>query len=169
MTVELYNAKDKKEVREILLKEQGGVCAITKVPIEANKAVLDHVHDQTNYVRAVLHRSVNSCLGVFENAWKRHMAWWYKGTLPEFLRQCADFLERKPDTRWRHDSWLKTCQTKFNALDEKSKTSVLQSMALPDGKNSKERKEEFRRGLLSRKYTLTQFEHILKKGKQDGK
>lgn len=167
-TTELYNAKDKKEVRQLLLKEQNGLCALTGLPIDESKAVLDHCHNN-HFVRGVLHRSVNSCLGVFENAWKRHMKWWYNGTLSDFLRECANYIEQPQDNRYIHDNWLKACQSKFNALDEKSKAAVLKDMALNDGKNGKERKEIFRKGLLSRRYTLTQIENILRKEVKDGK
>jgi hypothetical protein len=81
--------------------------------------------------------------------------------LPDLLRKIADYLELPQDKRYVHPSWLKTCQSKFNALDEKSKSTVLKDMALHDGKNGKERKEIFRKGLLSRRYTLTQIERIL--------
>lgn len=93
------------------------------------------------------------------------MKWWYNGTLSDFLRQCANYIEQPQDDRYIHDNWLKVCQSKFNALNEKSKTAVLHSMALPDGKNGTERKEIFRKGLLSRRFTLTQIEHILQKEK----
>lgn len=160
-TTELYNAKEKKATRDFLLKEQNDLCALTGLPLSADKAVLDHSH-QTHYVRGVLHRSVNSCLGVFENAWKRHMKWWYNGTISDFLRLCADYLERPDDKRFVHDNWLRGCQTKFNALNESQKKKVLVALAQPEGDNAKQRKELFRKALNSRRFTLTQIEHILK-------
>ena len=89
--------------------------------------------------------------------------------LPELLRKIADYLELPQDKRYVHPNWVKACQSKFSALDEKSKAAVLKDMALHDGKNGKERKEIFRSGLLSRRYTLTQIENILRKEVKDGK
>jgi hypothetical protein len=162
---ELYNQKDTGAVREYLLVEQDGKCALTGLPLEKTKAVLDHAHDDTHFVRGVLHRSVNSCLGVVENAWKRHMKWWYNGTLPDFLRKVADYLDKEPDMRYIHPGWLKACGTRFNSLSEGQKKEVLKSLARPEGVNAKERKEIFRKALLSRQFTLTQIEYIIQQVK----
>ena len=96
----------------------------------------------------------------------RYIKWWCSTPLPALLRQIADYLELPQDKRYVHPSWLKTCQSRFNSLNEKSKTAVLHSMALPDGKNGTERKDIFRKGLLSRRFTLTQIEHILNERKE---
>lgn len=164
-TKELYTTKEVAEVRKKLYEEQGAVDKLTGLPLEYKDSVCDHDH-KTQYVRGIIHRQVNAVVGKVENMYIRYIKWWCTIPLPELLRKIADYLELPQDKRYVHPSWLKTCQSRFNALDEKSKTSVLQSMALPDGKNSKERKEVFHKGLLSRKYTLTQIEHILKKGNE---
>jgi hypothetical protein len=53
-------------VREKLRAEQGGTCALCRLPVAAEKAVLDHDHS-TGAIRAALHRGCNSLLGKVEN------------------------------------------------------------------------------------------------------
>jgi len=54
-----------KPLRERLLLEQGGRCALCGQLIDEGKAVLDHDH-ATGHCRGVLHRSCNSVLGKWE-------------------------------------------------------------------------------------------------------
>ena len=54
-----------KPLRERLLTEQGGRCALCGQLIDEGKAVLDHDH-ATGHCRGVLHRSCNSVLGKWE-------------------------------------------------------------------------------------------------------
>ena len=160
----LYTPADVKKVRERLLKEQGGLDAVTGLPLEVKDAVTDHSH-QTQYVRAILHRQVNSFIGKLENNYTRMIKWWYNGTLPELLRKIADYLDKPDDLRYIHPGFLKSLQTKFNSLSEGQKKEVLKGMAKPEGSNSKERKELFRKALLSRQFTMTQVEYIIQQAK----
>jgi len=58
--------KDIKSFRETLLKEQMGLCALCREPIEDNDGVLDHCH-RTGLIRSVLHRGCNCYIGSMEN------------------------------------------------------------------------------------------------------
>jgi len=58
--------KDIKPLREQLLVEQQGLCAICHEQIDPLEAVLDHCH-KTGYIRAVLHRGCNAFIGPIEN------------------------------------------------------------------------------------------------------
>jgi len=70
-----------------MLKEQGGVSPITKLPV--TDPVLDHCH-KTGYLRAVLNRWENAVLGRIEN-WAARLG---GGVDPiAFLRAVADYLE----------------------------------------------------------------------------
>lgn len=60
------NPKDVKPIREQMLKEQNGVCAICSEPIAEGEAVLDHCH-KTGHLRGVLHRGCNAFIGHMEN------------------------------------------------------------------------------------------------------
>ena len=61
--------KEIAELRAQLLREQQGLCALSKLPLDASRAVLDHCHS-TGQIRAVLDRGVNSLLGKIENSMK---------------------------------------------------------------------------------------------------
>ena len=165
MTTDLYTAKEKSAVREKLLKEQGGCCAITKQPLPLSQSVTDHAHDSELLVRGVLSRQSNSLLGVIENGWKRYLGWWFSGSISEFLRQCADYLEREPDKRYRHDAWLKRVQIDFSSLNESSKKDVLQYMNQPQGANATERKKFFKNALMTRQFTFEEIKNLIKEKK----
>jgi hypothetical protein len=59
-------------VRQAILIEQQGLCALCLEQIEENKAVLDHCH-KTGQIRGVLHRGCNALEGVIENALPRNL------------------------------------------------------------------------------------------------
>jgi hypothetical protein len=63
--------KDIKPLREQLLIEQGGLCALCQEPIQEGQAVLDHCH-KTGQLRSVLHRGCNAYIGALENNQKRN-------------------------------------------------------------------------------------------------
>jgi hypothetical protein len=152
MTVDLYNATDVKRVREQLTKEQNNKCLVTGLDIPPKQHVLDHAHDDKQLVRGVLHRQVNAFLGKAENAYMRLMQWWYPNDLPTLMRECADYLEREEDTRFRHNGWIKKVNTAFNKLKESDKDKVLELMGLEKGKNGIERKKIFQKGILTKEY-----------------
>ena len=161
MTKDLYTINDKKEVREFLTREQNNLCAITNLPIEDKQHILEHAHDENMYIRGVTSRQANSALGVIERAWLRYLKWWYNGTLSDFLRQCADYLERPHDVRWRHDMWLRKITTLFNKLPAKSQDNVLQYLLKTKGKNSEERKKLFKKALLSKDFNFDQVKALI--------
>lgn len=131
-----------RKIRLVLLKEQKNKDALTGLPLEPSDAVLDHCH-KSQYVRAVLHRQVNSSLGKLENVYTRSLAWWYPLSLPDFLRQSADYLEKQTDKRYLHPGWMKKLKTEFNKLNEAGKQKVLKELGLQQGNNSTERKKSF--------------------------
>lgn len=166
MTRELYNPKDKAEVRDLLLKEQDHKCALTGMPLDKSQSVLDHSHDDEMFVRGVISRQSNSLLGVIENGWKRYMQWWYSGTISDFLRQCAQYLEEKPDFRYRHDQWLKKSGILFNKLSEGQKKEVLHLLGQPQGNNATERRKLFRKALMTRKFSYEQVKTMIEERKK---
>ena len=157
---QLYTTKEIREERLRLYNLQKGIDPILKQHVEFDTTTCDHDHFKHN-TRAALHRQTNSFEGRVVNAYIRGLRWLTDLPLPDILRNLAEYLEKDYSNNPYHPDALKACQSKFNALDEKSKSAVLKDMALHDGKNGKERKEIFRSGLLSRKYTLTQIERIL--------
>lgn len=164
MTEHLYNPKDVQKAREKLLKEQGGLDLLTGLEIPPGKACLDHDHS-TQYVRGVLHRQSNAVLGKIENLWTRYLSYWYSGTLQDFLRQAADYLDRESDTRYLHPAWQKKLQTMFNTLPEASKKAVLSDLGQDQGGNSTERKKLFKKALMTRKFEFEKVKELILKRK----
>ena len=166
MSIDLFNAKDKKQTKDLLLQEQEGLCFITRTPIYGANAVLDHRHDEDCLVRGVLNRQVNSCVGVVENAWNRYMKWWYtEDTLSNFLRKVADYLEKEEDGRYRHDAWIKRVNIEFNKLNEASKRAVLKELGQPEGGNGTERKKLFQKAVLTKEHTFDKLKEVIERNK----
>ncbi len=162
----LYSPKDVAKVREKLYNEQGGKDALTGLPLDKSQSVLDHAHDDEMFVRGVISRQSNSLLGVIENGWKRYMQWWYNGTISDFLRQCAQYLEKKPDSRYRHDHWIRKSQTLFNTLSEGDKKAVLEALGKSQGGNSTERKKLFKKALNTKQFTFEQIKGLIQERKK---
>ena len=149
MTIDLYTQADIKRIRQLLYEEQQGLCELTKLPVEFKDVHLDHAHDSEQLVRGVLHKAANMSLGKIENIATRYL-YWYPYTLPEFLRQVADYLEREQDTRFRHTNWMKLVKTRFNKLNAQQQNNVLIALGSTKGANPKLRKELFGKVVLDR-------------------
>lgn len=163
MTEQLYTTADVKRVRELLEKEQEGKDAATGLAIPPKQAVLDHNHN-SQYVRGVLHRQTNAMLGKLENNFTRLIKWWYPGTMQDFLRSLANYVDSGDDHRFLHPAWLKKAHTQFNKLPESFKDRVLVNLGLSTGKNATERKSIFGKYLLSREAV---YEHVLETIKKE--
>lgn len=161
----LFNTKDVAKVREQLYKEQGGIDPITGLEIPSNQKVLDHCH-QTQYVRAVLHRQSNAVLGKIENLWKRYLQWWYTGTLSDFLRGCADYLDTEHPKEYLHPAFIKSLQVQFNKLNEKQKQNVLSHYGLEKGCNGNQRKVIFKKFILKRTHSMIEILDVINKEKE---
>jgi len=161
----LYTPTDVAKVRKILYEEQEGKDALTGLELPTDKLCLDHCH-QSQFVRGVLHRQVNAALGKLEGVHTRYLSYWYEGTLPDFLRQAADYLEKEQDTRYVHPGWLKKAQTMFNTLSEGDKKAVLEALGKSQGGNSTERKKIFKAALMTRKFTYKQIKAMIEERKK---
>lgn len=167
MTTDLYTVSDVKKIREKLLDEQDGKCAILGIQISPERRpVLDHSHNDEQFVRGVLEREVNAFLGVTENAYKRFLGYWCSTTLPDVLRACASYLERPIDTRYRHPDHLKKLKTKFNALTAKQMKQVLQHFNKPEGNNLVERKKIFNEIVLDKSQSYDIIRNVINQVKE---
>ena len=162
MITDLYTAADVKKVKALLYDEQGGKCALSGVAVKLSDCHTDHAHDEEQLVRGTLYKQSNMGLGKLEGLWTRYLAYWYPGTLSDFLRQAAEYLERPKDTRFRHNGWIKKIGTEFNKLKEPSKDAVLQALGQPKGSNAKQRKELFRKSVLSRQFGYEFLKDLIK-------
>ena len=127
MTKHLYNPKDVAEVRMVLYDEQNSRDKLTRVPLNYKDAVLDHNH-KTQYVRGVLHRQTNAALGKIENIWTRYLSTWYPGTLSDFLKRAAYYIDQADDDRFLHPAWIKKCKIEFNKLTAAQRQQVLDEL-----------------------------------------
>lgn len=163
MVKHLYNQKEINELKEKLWSENEFVCWLTGQPIELREAVLDHDHD-TQFVRGAIHRQANAALGKIENAFNRYIAWWYTGDIHDFLKDIREYIS---DSEFRkthlHPHWIKKLNTEFNKLNERNKEQVLRNMGLVETwNNSKQRKESFKKALMSKKYTFNNVKRLIK-------
>lgn len=164
MTIDLYTTKEVKEVREKLTLEQDNMDLLTGLEIEAKQHCLDHNH-QTMFVRGVLSRQVNAALGKIEGIKTRYLKN-YPGTLADFLRQAALYLEAPDDTRYHHPHWLKKVKTEFNKLKPAEKNKVLLTMGEKSYTNDTKRKEAFGNLILTRNFTYDKIIDIIHKSKE---
>ena len=160
----LYSVKDVQKVREDLLIEQEGLDLITGLAIPPNQAVLDHDHN-TQFVRGVLHRQTNVLLGKIENAYIRYIKWWYDGTLSDFLRGCADYLDKEHAQKYLHPAFIKKLQVQFNKLNEKQKQNVLLHFNEEKGCNGTQRKLIFKKFILKRTHSMDEILEVIMKEK----
>lgn len=165
MSKQLYTPADIKKVREQLYREQEGKDALTGLPLDIKQAVTDHNH-KTQYVRSVLHRQTNAVVGKIENLWTRYLSYWYSGSLSDFLRKVADYIERDDDVRFIHPGFLKALQIDFNKLSESGKKIVLKKMQQPEGSNTVERKKIFKKALLTRQFQFGQIRQIIQQAQK---
>lgn len=156
MAKHLYTAKEVSEVRKKLLEKQKGYDPITGIIIPKGKEVLDHCHD-TQYVRGVLNSPSNVALGKIENLWARYLGWWYTGTLSDFLRGCADYLDKEQPKEYIHPQFIQKLQSQFNSLKEGDKKVILKMLGQEEGANGAERKKLFRKGVLKREKTYQEI------------
>lgn len=156
---DLYTPADVKKVRDKLVEQQNGIDPILKEPFKEPPAC-DHDH-VTQKVRGALGRNSNAFEGKVFNAFVRCLRWQTDLTLPQILRNLADYLETDVSGNPHHPAWMKRIKTDFNALPEAKKEVLLNKFSL-SGKNGKERKEEFRKLILSRKVTFLQLSQLIK-------
>ena len=160
----LYTTKDVQKVREQLYKEQNGIDPITGLVIPEKQKVLDHDHSN-HYVRAVLHRQTNAVLGKIENLWTRYLGYWYTGTLSEFLKGCADYIEKEHPKEYLHPAFIKSLQVQFNKLNERQKQSVLLHFNEEKGCNGTQRKLVFKKFILKRTHSMDEILEVIMKEK----
>lgn len=161
----LYTASDVKSVRSVLLREQNGLDALTGLPLSASDAVCDHDH-KTQYVRGILHRQSNALLGKIENLYNRYLSWWYSGSLSDFLRKTADYLDKEHSKEYVHPGWIKRCTIDFCKLTAKQQTDVLLKLNSSDGKNAVERKKIFSKRLLDKEHSYDTISSLLNSVKE---
>ena len=148
-TRSLYTPAEVKEVRLALLKQQKGLDALTGLPLATADSVCDHDHS-TQFVRGILHRQSNALLGKIENLYNRYLSWWYTGSLADFLRKTADYLDKEHPKEYVHPGWLKRVTIDFKKLTAAQQTLLLKIFDHKTGSNTVERLKIFKLIALDR-------------------
>lgn len=161
----LYNATEVKKVRQVLLAKQKGLDALTGLPIPDKQEVLDHDH-KTQYVRGVLHRQTNAVLGKLENLYIRYLSWWYSGSLSDFLRKAAEYIEKEHPKEYVHPGWIKSVTTQFRKLKSKDKDILLSKLGIAECKNDLQRVNAFKKYILQSRPSFDTIQSYLNKLKE---
>lgn len=94
-----------KSLRIKLFNNQNGICPILKTKMDFTESVIDHKHKTKNekigdngkgLVRGCIHRCANTVEGKISNSYRRYGIEKMGISLPEFLRNMADYIENKP-------------------------------------------------------------------------
>lgn len=155
----LYTSSEVKKERKRLFDKQNGIDPILNKKIEFKDSVCDHDHD-TQYCRAALHRQTNAFEGLVFNAYRRCLQWVSDESLPYILRNLANYLEQDYSDNAIHPGHIKKICSIFNTLTEKQKEAILQALQ-ETGSNSKQRKEVFKKLVLSRKYSYEYLKELI--------
>ena len=128
------------------------VCPINES--ELDDSVVDHCHD-TGEVRGVLHRQSNAFLGKIENAWKRYAKRSSTVSLPDALRNMADYIENAR-TGVLHPTGATQLAKRFSAKKMQDQVNFLLDVGLDldsiTNMNSDERTKLHRKNLTKNKY-----------------
>lgn len=143
----LKDAKDAAKYRNDLLKQQNGIDPITKEVI--TKPVLDHYHQGHQHCREVLQNECNAFEGKVVNSYHRMLGHITNKSLPEILRNLADYLERNgsiPEEEMViHHTALTVDVKKFKALPAKQQCDILESFGVVPESNVKKRSSQARK------------------------
>lgn len=105
MKLKQITQKEFKELRFTQYLKQKSICPILKHKIEYKDAVFDHRHrikseklgeDGKGLLRGVIHFQANSFEGKVTNAFKRYGLHKFNISLPDILRNLANYIEKPP-------------------------------------------------------------------------
>ncbi len=101
--------EDLAKIRRFFHKKQDKICPILKMKYPVEDTVVDHAHktnaknlnkkEEAGLIRGVIHRQANTMEGKIANSFIRCGLHKFDITLPEFLRNLADFIEKPPLVR----------------------------------------------------------------------
>lgn len=150
------------KIRKFFHRKQNYTCPVLKIEYYTEDMVVDHAHkanannlgkkEEAGLIRGVIHRQANTMEGKITNSFIRCGLHKFDITLPEFLRNLADFIERPPMTR-------------FNYVHptEKKKDKVLKKNSI------KKLVKRFREEYPNRKLPDVLIYKLYTKGKKKGK
>lgn len=154
----LHSSEEAAIYRAGLLKSQSGIDPIIKKAIK--DPVLDHQHFGNQYCRGVLERTVNSFEGKVYNAYQRYVKHHTAETLPNILRNLADYLEADYSANKIHHTAINVDLGKFKSLPAtKQRELLIESGVTEPGANISTRVKQARmlitQGVLTTKHIET--------------
>jgi len=94
-----------KSLRMKLFNDQNGICPILNIKMDFTESVIDHKHktkkeiigdNGKGLVRGCIHRCANTIEGKITNSYRRYGIEKMGISLPEFLRNMANYIENEP-------------------------------------------------------------------------
>lgn len=145
MKKRLKNSQEAATYRNQMLNQQKNVDPITKEII--TDAVLDHQHYGDQLCRAVLDRTVNSFEGKVQNSYNRYIKHLTDKSLPEILRNLADYLEKDYSANAIHHTAIDTDVRLFKSLNSEKQRDILEGIGVQPKTNSAERTKQARKAI----------------------
>lgn len=159
MKKRLKNSKEAAEHRKTLLKEQGGIDPITGTKITL--PVLDHYHHGEQHCRGVLQNETNAWEGKVYNSYRRYIVHQTDKSLPELLRNLADYLEThantKPEDMVIHHTALTMDTNKFKRLNSTEQCRILTALGIEPESNSEKRSKQARKLIRDGKLNMNKL------------
>ena len=100
-----------KKLRKHFHKKQQNICPILKQKIPCEDMVVDHIHrtkkdrvgeNNKGLIRGIIQRSANVIEGKLVNSFVRYGLHKFNITVPEFLRNLADYIENPPLIKFKY-------------------------------------------------------------------
>lgn len=151
----LLKNKDISKYRNISLSSQNELDPITMEMI--NKPTLDHDHS-TGRVRLCLQNETNQFLGRVESFYKRYIK--YKNlniSLPEILRNMANYLEKDYNTSPIHPKSVQDLIRKFKNLNLKEQELFFRKEKIKDYPKSKKDRTKLFKKIITDKNNILKF------------
>ena len=148
----LKDSEDAASYRAQMIKKQHGIDPITESKI--TDAVLDHQHFGEQKCRAVLQRTVNAWEGKVQNSFNRYVRNHTDLSLPDVLRNLADYLEGDYSANAIHHSALTEDVKVFKNLPAAEQKQLLIKLGAEPAENVKKRSSQIRKFIKSGHVTV---------------
>lgn len=145
MNDRLKNSKDAAIYRKKMLEDQQYIDPITKTRISTGSEVLDHEHYGEQRCRGVLIREINSFEGKVYNSYLRYVKHLTDSSLPDILRNLADYLEQDTSSNMIHHTALTVDVGKFSRKPAELQKTLLEGCGIVPETNSKKRAAQARK------------------------
>jgi hypothetical protein len=146
----ILKTKELKEYRENKIPKHG-VYIDPIVFEQTNNLVVDHDH-KTGFIREVIDREINQYIGKCEQNFVRFIHWKFPSiTLPNLLRNIANYLDKDYTNNPYHPNHAKKMQNKFKVLRKEMQDQILQNAGIEAQKTKELNLKEYKKIIKSGK------------------